>query len=251
VLLDEFCEKGTQFNISQVLLQFTFNFIATSMFGVDYKVDIDENSESEGVVFLHELHVCIREVFSTKTLRVDRLWNGEPARAKAATKRMKGFTQKILDNYRSTHTPQETEADTSILGHLIRSPYPSDEARCADMIMFLIGGHDTTAFTLAWTFIELSKRPDVVARIREEIDVVNKDFNQEFTVNHLGQLDYLVAVIKESMRLWPVAATGSGRRYDHDITVGDYVIPKESSVIFPFFVIFRTGIKVHLTFHSF
>jgi cytochrome P450 len=245
-LLDEFTENRKEFNINQMLLQFTFNFIATSMFGVDFKVDNTEQSQSEGAVFLRSLDICVHDVFSSKTLRVDRLWNGEPERAEAANKKMREFAQGILDNYRSTHTAQEMEADTSILAHLLRSPYETDEARCADMVVFLIAGHDTTSFTLAWTIIELCKHPEAVARLREEIDLVNKDPDQEFTVNQLSQMEYLVAVIKEAMRLWPVAATGSGRRYDRDITVGNYVIPKDSNVLFPFFAIFRSGVKVFM-----
>jgi cytochrome P450 len=50
-----------------------------------------------------------------------------------------------LDKYRREHTAEETEADSSIIGHLIKSPYPSDKERRADVTVFMIAGHETTA----------------------------------------------------------------------------------------------------------
>jgi cytochrome P450/NADPH-cytochrome P450 reductase len=245
---DKYCQTEEKFDMNDVMMKFTFNFIATSMFGVDYKLDLSADSHSEASMFLHEIHIDITEAFKSKTLRIDQFWNGEPARAALASKRLRQLTQGILDHYRSTHSAEEIAADTSILSHLVRSPYETDEGRCADMLIFLIAGHDTTSFTIAWTLIELSRNPQVVYSLRQELDRVNHNPEQEFTVSQLGEMDYLLAVLKESMRLNPVAATGPGRRYDHDITVGDYVIPKDCSLLFPFYVIFRTGIQVYNAF---
>jgi cytochrome P450 len=239
---DRFCSSRERFDMGEIMLTFTFNFIATSMFGVDYKLDLSPDSHSEASVFLHELHLLIVDAFRNKTLRIDRLWNGEPARAALANQRLRQLTQGIVDNYRQSHSKEATETDTSIMGHLIRSPYETDEARCADMIIFMIAGHDTTAYTIAWTLIELSRNPQYMTPIRAELDRINPD--GDFEVPHLSQMDYLLAVIRESMRLNPVVALGSGRRYDHDLVLGDYIIPKESSVIFPFMPIFRSGIEV-------
>jgi cytochrome P450 len=245
VELDKLCASGQKFDMTEIALKFTFNLVATSMFGVDYKLDFAEDSQSESAVFVHELHLVIVDAFRNKTIRIDRLWNGEPARAALGKKRLREFTQNILDKYRATHTKEETESDTSVLAHLVRGPYESDEARCADMIVFIIAGHDTTAYTIVWTLIELSRNSHIVDYIRDELDRVNRD-EQDFSVSHLNQLDYLLAVIKESMRLNPVVASGSARRYDHEIRVQDYVIPRDTSILFPFCVIFRTGIPVGL-----
>jgi cytochrome P450 len=59
-----------------------------------------------------------------------------------------------------------------------------------DLISLLLAGHETTATALAWTFLELFRRPDVLATLTEEC--------QAGTSTDYGQ-----AVIKEVLRLRP------------------------------------------------
>ena len=105
-------------------------------------------------------------------------------------------------------------------------------------------GHDTTAFSLAWIILEVSRNKDVLVKLRKEIDSVNPDPSSPFQPSHLSKLEYLDNVIKEGMRLWPVAALGPFRVCPCDLTHGDYVLPKGASLLIPYFAMFRTGIKV-------
>mmetsp|Transcript_50232 Transcript_50232/g.104839 ORF Transcript_50232/g.104839 Transcript_50232/m.104839 type:complete len:140 (-) Transcript_50232:129-548(-) len=45
------------------------------------------------------------------------------------------------------------------------------------------------------------------------------------------------------MRLWPVAATGSGRVAEADIEAGPYLIPKGAALVFPILPIHRNGLE--------
>lgn len=66
-----------------------------------------------------------------------------------------------------------------------------DETELRDQLMtLLIAGHETTATALAWTFDLLLRSPDVLARLRAELDE--------------GGDGYLRATITESLRLRPV-----------------------------------------------
>mmetsp|Transcript_74671 Transcript_74671/g.199979 ORF Transcript_74671/g.199979 Transcript_74671/m.199979 type:complete len:96 (-) Transcript_74671:500-787(-) len=56
--------------------------------------------------------------------------------------------------------------DTSIIANIIRCPYPNEGQRAADVLTLLIAGHDTTGYTLAWTLVELSRQPRVLAKMR-------------------------------------------------------------------------------------
>ena len=125
------------------------------------------------------------------------------------------------------------------------SPYKSDNERCADVLVFLIAGHDSTAYSLSWVILEVARNPTVLQRIQEELDKVHPNKNEPFnSVTDLHKLEYLSQVISEAMRLWPAAADGSVRRLPKDLEHNGYVLPKGSSLVIPFFVLFRSGIEV-------
>ncbi|KAH8659928.1 cytochrome P450 [Xylariales sp. PMI_506] len=78
---------------------------------------------------------------------------------------------------------------------------------------FIFGGEDTAANALAWTFFELSRRPDVLEIMRREHrSVLGPDVNEIPNILRgqprlINQLPYTAAVLKESMRLYPPAAS--------------------------------------------
>ena len=111
------------------------------------------------------------------------------------------------------------------------SPYPSDRERVADVTTFIVAGHDTTAYQVSWIIIEISRHPDVLQKLRVELDsLVPSDGVVEFTPQILSKMEYLSMVIKEGMRLWPVAASGSNRVLSQDISYGGYLLPKGATV---------------------
>jgi cytochrome P450 len=69
------------------------------------------------------------------------------------------------------------------------SPMGDEELR-DELMTLLVAGHETTASALAWTLELLSRHPEVLARLEEELDD--------------GSDDYLDAVIHESLRLRPI-----------------------------------------------
>jgi len=127
--------------------------------------------------------------------------------------------------------------DHTLITELLRVEYP-DENRASDVMAFLFAGHDTTGHTLAWTSTELIRNPKVRERLQDELDRVlgTKDVPD---FEDLSKMPYLDAVVKESMRLWPVISSGSFRTTEEEIQVGEYTIPKDRTVIIPFYSAFR------------
>jgi cytochrome P450 len=78
---------------------------------------------------------------------------------------------------------------------------------------FLFAGHDTSAAAISWVYYYLSFHPQVLAKLRAEHDAIFGPFtNSESLADKLrsepkllAKLDYTLAVIRESLRLQPVA----------------------------------------------
>jgi hypothetical protein len=63
--------------------------------------------------------------------------------------------------------------------------------------------HDTTAFMLSWTLIEIYRNPKVLESLRAELDAVNPDRtgqHRHWSPEQLRSLKYLDATINEGMR---------------------------------------------------
>jgi cytochrome P450 len=67
--------------------------------------------------------------------------------------------------------------------------------------VFFLAGHETTASVLTWLFYIAAERPELVARLRVEIDGVVGDGEVDFA--HLRQLPLVRAVFRETLRLYP------------------------------------------------
>lgn len=99
------------------------------------------------------------------------------------------------------------------------------EIAIAQLKIFIFAGHDTTASTLSFAYSRLYRDDAVLARIRAEHDkVLGSNLSQALTrlienPNLLNQMPYTAAVVKETLRLYPPAATV--REGDHMLTHPD------------------------------
>ncbi|KAK0846669.1 hypothetical protein LTR03_006750 [Friedmanniomyces endolithicus] len=71
------------------------------------------------------------------------------------------------------------------------------------LVAVLLAGRDTTAVTLSWLFYELSRHPQVVQKLRQEISsFVGPE--QQPTYDDLKSMRYLQHTLNEILRLYPV-----------------------------------------------
>jgi cytochrome P450 len=70
------------------------------------------------------------------------------------------------------------------------------------LVNVLLAGRDTTACLMSWTFRLLVRYPAVLARLREEVEVVLED-EQNVTRAHIRGMPYLQCVLNETLRLYP------------------------------------------------
>jgi cytochrome P450 len=86
-------------------------------------------------------------------------------------------------------------------------------------------GHETTALALTWAWHALNKHPDVLAKIRAEVDALGHTVQ----ASDLSNLPYTLAVLEETMRLYPPVPMTV--RFAFELTkLGDTPIPKGNLV---------------------
>jgi cytochrome P450 len=94
---------------------------------------------------------------------------------------------------------------------------PMDDREIRDQLMtLLLAGHETTATGLAWTFDLLTRHPQAMRRLTDEVDAGESDV-------------YLRAVVTESLRLRPVVPL-AGRRLTSELRVDGRVLAPGTDV---------------------
>ncbi|XP_044043186.1 sterol 26-hydroxylase, mitochondrial isoform X2 [Siniperca chuatsi] len=91
----------------------------------------------------------------------------------------------------------------------------------------LLGGVDTTSNTLSWALYHLARDRPAQDRLYSEVNSVCPD-RREPTTDNLSGMPYLKAVIKETLRLYPVVP-GNGRFIsENEVVVDNYWLPKKT-----------------------
>jgi cytochrome P450 family 110 len=76
----------------------------------------------------------------------------------------------------------------------------SDEHICNELLSILTAGHMTTAVALAWSLYELGRHPEILAKLRAELESAGPGPDPSLMLT----LPYLDAVCKETVRLHPI-----------------------------------------------
>ncbi|KAL9700841.1 hypothetical protein quinque_004282 [Culex quinquefasciatus] len=108
-----------------------------------------------------------------------------------------------------------------------------------DHLLTIMGaGQDTSAYAVAYTLLLLAMNPDIQSKVVEEIDSVFSSNSVEVTVDTLQQLKYTEQVIKESLRLLPVAPI-LGRETSKEIELDGVRIPPNQMIMYNLYALHR------------
>lgn len=108
------------------------------------------------------------------------------------------------------------------------SPMDLDQA-VDELVTLLVGGHETTANTLGWTFAHVLADPAVRARLRDEREAHFGDGRVDPT--RTQGLAYHAACVEEAMRRTPIAPA-IPRVLATSLELGGYTLPPDT-ILFP------------------
>jgi len=104
----------------------------------------------------------------------------------------------------------------------------SDQEIRDEALSLFVAGHETIANALTWCWYVLSQHSEISARMRAEGDRVLA--GRLPTAADLPHLPYTLQVLKEALRLYPPVYAFT-RRAISPIQLGNYQIPKDTSVV--------------------
>ncbi|GMT06461.1 hypothetical protein PENTCL1PPCAC_28635 [Pristionchus entomophagus] len=134
-----------------------------------------------------------------------------------------GSTEEI-DDFIDAFKRQSSEAEE---GSNKRSTSLTRDEIIAQCFLFMMAGFDTTASALSFVTYLLALNPEVQEKARAETMAV---ITEDSDWTKLAQLPYLDAVIKETLRIYPLAASTTGRRCTRDTVVGGVSIERGTYV---------------------
>ncbi|KAK7081225.1 hypothetical protein SK128_013556 [Halocaridina rubra] len=124
---------------------------------------------------------------------------------------------------------QRGEEPVSLLDHFIMR----EQMRQEDVIRLLtdlfLAAADTTSHTAIWSLYLLGRHPQAVEKARQEIQSATEG-SGTISGEHLFSMPYLKGVIKEALRLYPVAPFLT-RALDKDTLLGGHMVPRGTMVI--------------------
>ncbi|XP_063628582.1 cytochrome P450 6B5-like [Cydia splendana] len=94
-----------------------------------------------------------------------------------------------------------------------------DELLVAQTFVFFAAGFETSAATMTFTLYELSKNPEVLKRVLDEVDEYLVKTDGKVTYECVTDLPYLEACVDEALRLYPVLGVLTRE------VVEDYLMP--------------------------
>ncbi|KAF7056397.1 hypothetical protein CFC21_063804 [Triticum aestivum] len=214
-------------DMQDVLERFAFDTVCMISFGHDPCSLADDGVLPDGKSDFMRAFVEAQDLTVKRWLEVTwkiKRWLdiGKERRLRKAIADVHGFAMDIVRTRRQSSSGNNRD---DLLSRLVASGDHGDEALRDIVLSFLLAGRETTSSALTWFFWLVSSRPDVVARIADEVRSVRSTTGTRpgdpFTFDALRSMQYLHAALTESMRLYPPVAIDSSETCAADDTLPD------------------------------
>ncbi|KAJ1303507.1 hypothetical protein OPQ81_011693 [Rhizoctonia solani] len=156
---------------------------------------------------------------------------GSNAKYAADMETMNTLSDRIIEDRKKNPSSKKDLLNAMLLGTDPQTGYSlSEENIKAQMLTFLIAGHETTSGMLSFAMTHITKNPEVYAKVRGEVDnVLGKE---PIKFEHLSKLTYINALLRETLRATPVLPQITVTPYkDEVIGNGKYLIKAGTIVL--------------------
>jgi cytochrome P450 len=226
-------KDGDIIDISREMTRITLAITGKTLFGSEVGADADDVKQR--LVFLNhyadeQLRIPIHIPLKWKTPRnnrvrkaiagLDAIIYGMIAERRASKSDFGDLLSMLL-------LARDDEDGTGMTDKQVR-----DEA----MTIFL-AGHETTSNGMSWMWYLLAKHPEVFAKIRNEVNVLD---GKTPTLDDLPHLPYTLQVFKEALRLYPPAYILT-RTPTEDVFIDGYKLKKGAIIMISPYILHRNA----------
>ncbi|XP_031438049.1 LOW QUALITY PROTEIN: cytochrome P450 [Clupea harengus] len=113
------------------------------------------------------------------------------------------------------------------LTHLLMSEQMSVHEVLGSITELLLAGVDTTSNTISWALYHLAKEPGIQEQLYQEVESVCPG-DKVPTSDDFARMPLLKAIIRETLRLYPVVPGNARFTVESEIVVGGHLFPKET-----------------------
>ncbi|WCJ38665.1 Cytochrome P450 71AU50 [Euphorbia peplus] len=158
---------------------------------------------------------------------------GLKKKIEAVSKVFDSFLEKIIDEHVESKDENRTKDFVDIMLEYMRSEeseylFDRDNIK-AILLDMLTGSMDTTALSIDWALTELMRHPKLMKKVQKELEE-KIGMDRMVEESDLGSLEYLNMVIKETLRLHPIAPLLVPHKPSEDTIINGFLIPKESQI---------------------
>ncbi|CAI7850919.1 unnamed protein product [Closterium sp. NIES-54] len=176
------------------------------------------------------MRACIEE---RRQLMLEKRTEGSQARQ--GRLEMEKGAALAMDGAAGEQVKARTASKTTLVDTLLEMEGDGEEqVNEDDMLMLaldlMLAGTDTTAKTVEWALAELAQHPNMLERLRDEVDVAYAKSASVAAETGAPEMPYLQAVLKESFRHHPVAPLFFPRLTSGRVTLGGYSIPPNTMI---------------------
>ncbi|XP_020082479.1 cytochrome P450 71A1-like [Ananas comosus] len=243
-LISSYSSSSLPVDLSKELIELTTAITCRMAFGRSYH---DVGSRFQAI--LNETQAMLAGFFIADYLPIigwaDWL-TGMRARLRKNFTDLDLFYQQVIDKHLDTLQQQQQQRDSGEdFVHLLLRMQKEEKSLTTDQIKAVlmnvfVGGSDTSSATVVWVMTELMRHPQAMEKAQEEVRslVGGKGKVEE---SDIDQLRYLKCVVKETMRLHPVAPLLIPRATLQHFKIDGYDVPPNTMIYINAWAIGRDG----------
>ncbi|KAI7882942.1 cytochrome P450 [Lichtheimia hyalospora FSU 10163] len=246
-VMDDQLQNGP-IEIHDMMVRWTLDALGLAAFDFDFNAVQDKDNE-----WVSRYNTVISAAFDVKYLVFPSLdgwllpFNSSRKHKHAEADKFLGMIDQIilekrktLQNKSSTTEKQDQEKD--LLTMIIEAEnsgqgvLTNQELR-NNVVVFFIGGHDTTANALSTAIYELAVNQDMQIKARKEAIQVLGEASEDVvpTAEQTRDMPYINMIIKENLRIHPPAPGTATRTTQEDTELAGELIPKGTRVVLDIF----------------
>ncbi|CAM0956579.1 unnamed protein product [Alopecurus aequalis] len=232
-LVERVRSAGAVVNLSDNLIIFSNTVISRVMFGdTDYRMDGDE-----GGARLRKVFAEIEELLGTVPMRekVPWLWwvdvvTGLERKTRSAFEAMDTLLERVIGDHRDRRGTGEEDC-RDFVDVLLNNADDLDMGGIKAIILDMLAAATDSTFTLLeWAMAELINNSEKMRKLQDEIRAA-VGAGGHVTEDHLPDLPYLKAVVKETLRLHPPTPLLLPRETLEDTQLVGYHVPAGTRVL--------------------